>query len=92
MCSIWVLHETDIELYINLELATFCPTWLHISSPAESDGREALLPEKVGSGRRCEARTFITHPALGERNEAGRGAFYFSAYSDSYQVTTGSNV
>ena len=27
-------------------------------------------------------------PRPGKRSEAGRGAFYFSAYSDSYQVTT----
>ena len=28
-------------------------------------------------------------PRPAEQSEAGRGAFYFSAYSDLYQVTTG---
>ena len=40
----------------------------------------------------CTMPIIIMHPALGERSEAGRGAFYFSAYSDSYQVTTGWTV
>ena len=33
--------------------------------------------------------SFYYAPRPAERSEAGRGAFYFSAHSDSYQVTTG---
>ena len=68
------------EVGICAKLLGNCGSWVGI-------GEKAL--KHLNQLQESYLRMVYYAPRPAERSEAGWGAFYFSAYSDSYQVTNG---